>query len=124
MWFLSHFGLETGVDFNHYALKSDLLLLTTSTHSGENEKKKGTPTKSVVKYYCMLLKYESCLIRSRCLMWERAHCVTVVSLVRERARWVTTIKQRLRRRLMIAVLYEIYLRGCRSFLSLMTFYSI
>lgn len=79
VWFLSHFGLETGVDFNHYALKSDLLLLTTSTHSGENEKKKGTRTKSVVKYYCMLLKYESCLIRSRCLMWERAHCVTVVS---------------------------------------------
>lgn len=25
---------------------------------------------------------------------------------------------------MIAVLYEIYLRGCRSFLTLMTFYSI
>lgn len=77
MWFLSHFGLE--MDFNHYALKSDFLLLLRKTHSGENEKKKGTRTKSVVKYYCMLLKYESCLIRSRCLMWERAHCVTVVS---------------------------------------------
>ena len=64
-------------------------------------------------------------IRSRCLMWEGAYCVTVVSF----AEWESALGDNNKTKAaketpMIAVLYEIYLRGCRSFLSLMTFYSI
>ena len=64
-------------------------------------------------------------IRSRCLMWEGAHCVTVVSFGEGESALGDNNKTKAAKETpMIAVLYEIYLRGCRSFLSLMTFHSI
>ena len=49
VWFLSHFGLETGVDFNHYALKSDLLLLTTRSLGRERRTQEKTRRKKALE---------------------------------------------------------------------------
>ena len=38
VWFLRRFGLKTGIDFNHYGLKSGIVFKGTTTNKSERKR--------------------------------------------------------------------------------------